>query len=73
MHHSPDLILEPKNGLINTINAIKNNIMYLYMNKSKSIALGVLALTCLSGAGVGVGTGMWLGYVLDKEIKNGKQ
>ncbi len=41
--------------------------MYLYMNKSKSIALGVLALTCLSG------TGMWLGYVLDKEIKNGKQ
>ncbi len=47
--------------------------MYLYMNKYKSVALGVLALTCLSGAGVGVGTGMWLGHVLDKEIKNEKQ
>jgi len=70
LHHSLDLILEHKNGSINTI---KNNIMYLYMNKSKSVALGVLALTCLSGAGVGVGTGMWLGHVLDKEIKNEKQ
>ena len=35
----------------------------------KSIALGVITLTCLSGAGVGVGTGMWLGRVLEKEIK----
>jgi len=66
LHHLPDLILEHKNGSINTK---KNNIMYLYMNKSKSVALGVLALTCLSGAGVGAGTGMWLGYVLDKESR----
>jgi len=43
------------------------------MVKSRYVALSVAALTCLSGAGVGVGTGMWLGYVLDKEIKNGKQ
>jgi len=43
------------------------------MVKSRFVALGVVAMTCLSGAGIGAGTGMWLGKVLEKEIKNGKQ
>jgi len=43
------------------------------MVQSRFVALGVVALTCLSGAGIGAGTGIWIGKVLENEIKNEKQ
>jgi len=35
-------------------------------------SLSIISITCLTGAGVGVGTGLWLGKVLESEIKNEK-